>query len=253
MPVRDTWLVFVNEMGHRRRQALWLVAGLMQPLLYLFLYGPMVTDLMAQGTGANTWYVFAPALLLQAALTQSTFVGLNLLTEYRMGIVERFRVAPLHRTALVLGKLAAIAVSSAVLSTVIMTLCQVAYSAAASVTGAVLSVLLNVLLAVTIASCSYAFALRTKKEDVLNPVLNTLLLPLLLLSGAFLPITEDNAPAWLYHLSRLNPITHVMNAGRALLRDDYDDPAVLFGVGLLLVLAAGGLVWAVRVFAHDDV
>jgi len=249
--LRDTWLIFLNEMGHRRRQAMWFVVGLMQPVLYLFCYGPLATALMSAGTGLDTWDVFVPLLLLQVSLTQSMFVGLGLLAEHRMGILERFRIAPIARSSLVLGKLCAVAVSAAALSAVIMVLCKAFFTLTATTADMLACIGLNVLLTVAIAAFSYGFALLSKNEQVLNPVLNAVLLPLLLLSGAILPITADAAPAWLYTLSRFNPLTHVMDAERGVLRGDYLGRPAVAGTAILVVLVLIGLSWTTRVFSRE--
>lgn len=248
--LRDTWLIFLNEMGHRRRQALWFVVGLMQPVLYLFCYGPLATKLMSADTGLSTWDVFVPLLLLQVSLAQSMFVGLGLLAEHRMGILERFRIAPIARSSFVLGKLCAIAVSATALSAVIMILCKTFFTLTSTITEMLACIGLNVLLTVAIAAFSYGFALFSKDEQVLNPLLNALLLPLLLLSGAILPITAE-APAWLYHMSWFNPLTHVMNAERAVLRGDYFGQSTVVGTVLLMALVFVGLRWTTRVLVHE--
>jgi ABC-2 type transport system permease protein len=233
----------------------WLVVGLVQPLLYMFLYGPMLTKLLATAQGqtvGDSWRIFLPALLLQTTLTQSTFVGLGLLTEYRAGVFERFRVAPISRTALLLGKLANTGVTVAILSTLIALLCRAAFRMSVSLGGLALAVLLNIVLSVALASYSYALALRTKNEQGLGTLLNVALLPLLLLSGAFLPITTQTAPTWLYVLSRLNPIAYVLDATRAGLRGEWISGETFIGMGMLAVITALGFGLAVRAFSRED-
>lgn len=250
--LHDTWLIFLREVSQRRRQTFWLVVGLIQPLLYMFLYGPLVTRLLADGASLTSgWGVFVPALLLQSSLTQAMYVGLSLLVEYRAGVLERLWVAPISRPALLLGKLANIGVTVAVLSVIIILLCRLFFRFHAPLAGLALCVLLNVVVAVALASYSYTVALLTKNEMALGTALHSAMLPLLLLSGAFLPITAGSAPTWLYRLSRLNPIAYVMDTNRAVLEGDFSSSAALTGTFVLVALAAVGLWWSTRTFARD--
>ena len=62
-------------------------------------------------------------------------------------------------------------------------------------------------------------------------------LPLLLLSGILLPMAL--APDWLQTLRNLNPLTHAVDAARALFNGQCGDPVVASGVTVMGVLAVG--------------
>lgn len=250
--LRDTWLVFLREWNQRKRQSVWLVVGLLQPLLYMFFYGPLVTRILPrEGPQLTGWGVLVPALLLQAGVAQSMFVGLSLLIEYRAGVLERLRVAPISRVALLLGKLANTAVSVAGLCAVVTLVCVLVFRWRPPLDGIALSIGLTVLVAVSLAACSYSLALRTKNEQALAVTLNAALLPLLLLSGSLLPITPASGPHWLYWLSRLNPIAYELDADRAALRGELLDRPVLLGSSVVLALLLLALTWGTRTFARE--
>ena len=102
----DTWLVFRRSLGLSIRQPAWLIAGIMQPFIYLFLFGPLLNNLTSMpgfppGSAFNT---FVPGLMVMVALFGSTFVGFGFIDEMRHGVVERMRVTPMSRTAAVLGR-----------------------------------------------------------------------------------------------------------------------------------------------------
>ncbi len=102
----DTWLVFRRSLGLTVRQPAWLIAGVMQPFVYLILFGPLLDSLSSvpgfpSGGAFNT---FVPGLLVMTALFGSTFVGFGFISEMRSGVVERLRVTPMSRTAAVLGR-----------------------------------------------------------------------------------------------------------------------------------------------------
>ena len=73
----------------------------------------------------------------------------------------------------------------------------------ASVGGVVLGVLLTLLVGGACAAASNALALATKSEDVMAPVINVVMMPILLLSGILLPMTLG--PEWLQKVSDFMP------------------------------------------------
>lgn len=96
----------------------------MQPLLYLFFFGPLlVKTLNAQGlSDVDDWMIFTPAIIAQLALFGSSFVGFGLLAEFRSGVVERMRVTPVSRVALLLGKVLANALQTVIQALLIIAL-----------------------------------------------------------------------------------------------------------------------------------
>src|SRR5579863_1885744 len=103
--LRDTWLVFGRYLGLFLRNPVWVVIGVVQPLLYLLLFAPLLKSIAAtQGFPSGGAYnVFVPGLLIQLGLFGASGVGFGLIAELRAGVVERFRVTPVSRLALLLG------------------------------------------------------------------------------------------------------------------------------------------------------
>ena len=94
--------------------------------------------------------------------------------------------------------------------------------------------------AVGLGALSYALALASRGNDwMFWTVQQTLLFPLLLLSGMLLPI--DGGPGWIQVLSELNPLTYVVDAERALFAGDLVDAAVLQGAVAAAATCAVGL------------
>src|ERR1700735_4180972 len=93
---RDTFLIFRRQMRQSLRNPVWVIIGLTQPILYLALFGPLLTHLTsAPGfQPGNAWQVYVPGLLVQLGLFGSAFVGFSIIAEWRMGVIERMRVTP---------------------------------------------------------------------------------------------------------------------------------------------------------------
>ncbi|MDS0137648.1 MULTISPECIES: ABC transporter permease [unclassified Amycolatopsis] len=252
--LRDTWLIFRRDMLAALRNPTWVLIGIMQPLLYLFLFGPlMVRTVQDQGlTETAGWMLLTPALIAQLALFGSSFVGFGLLAEYRSGVVERFRVTPVSRVALLLGKVLANALQAVVQAVLIIVLATLVFPLDAPAGGVLLSLVIVFLLAVSLASCSYALALTLKSEETFPALLNAVLIPLLLLSGILLPITAGRAPDWLYTVSRINPFRHVVDVERNSFGGDFTMDALFTGSVVVLVMAVLSLWWGTRTFQREN-
>src|SRR5439155_10154738 len=81
-----------------------VVIGLMQPILYIVLFGPLLKPLAGQLGGENAYRIFVPGILVQLGIFGALFVGFGLIAEWRAGVIESQRVTPASRTALLLGR-----------------------------------------------------------------------------------------------------------------------------------------------------
>ncbi|NIJ10574.1 ABC-2 type transport system permease protein [Saccharomonospora amisosensis] len=252
---RDVWLIFRRDLVLSLRNPAWIFIQIMQPVLYLVLFGPLLEKVVASTPGfppGDVWTIFTPALIVMIALFGTSFVGFGLLADYRSGVVERLRVTPASRTALLLGKVLNNALQALVQAILLITLAVVVFGLRAPVGGIALSLLIAGLLAVTMASASYALALTLKSEEAFPALLNAVLLPVLLLSGILLPITTGLAPEWLYTISRINPFSHVVEAERAGFRGDFTVDALLTGSLVLVALTTLAMLWGVRTFRREN-
>jgi ABC-2 type transport system permease protein len=89
-------------------------------------------------------------------------------------------------------------------------------------------------------------ALALKEENAFASTLNFFLLPLLLLSGVFLPLTL--APAWIRTVAAANPFAYAVDAARSLFGGDLWDSSLLLGFGVMTALTLIALWWAARSF-----
>lgn len=253
--LRDIRLIFRRELRLSMRNPTWLGIQIMQPLLYLVLFGPLMEKMVENTPGfppGDVWTIFTPALIVMLALFGSSFVGFALLAEYRTGVVERFRVTPVSRVALLLGKVLNNALQALLQAVLLIALAVVAFGLRAPVGGVLLSLLIVVLLSIAMASISYALALTLKSEESFPALLNAVLLPVLLLSGILIPITTGLAPDWLYWISRVNPFSHVVEAERASFRGDLGMDTLFTGSVVLLVMTALAVWWGARTFQREN-
>lgn len=245
--LRDTWLIFRRNLVAVLRNPVWVIIGLIQPILYLGLFAPLL-DGVAKAPGfppGGALTVFLPGLLIQLALFGAAFVGFGLIPELRSGLIERMRVTPVSRLALFLGR-AGRDILTLLIQAIVLVVVAIPFGLTVDLGGFALTLGLLVLIGLVMTSFSYATALALKSEDALAPVLNTVVLPTMLLSGVLLPMTL--APRWLRALATVNPLKHAVDATRALFTGHLTDPSVARGLGIMAALAVAAVWWAVRSF-----
>ena len=145
-------------------------------------------------------------LLMQLGMIGCTFAGLGLIAELRAGVVERTRVTPVSRMASLLGRTLRDVVILLVQATLLVVISG-PFRLKINWLGALITLGLMVLLGLLMACSSYALALALRSEDALAPMLNSVIQPLLLLSGILLPLTL--APRWLRTIAAINPLSAV--------------------------------------------
>jgi ABC-2 type transport system permease protein len=249
--VRDSWTVFSRAMRLSLREPIWVVFGLLQPILYLTLFGPLLKGIAATnpGFGGDAWKVFVPGLLVQLGMFGASFVGFGLISEWRSGVIERMRVTPASRAALLIGRVARDVLVLLVQGSILVVV-ALAMGLRAPWWALGVGIVTVALLGACFSSLSYAVALKVKSEDALAPLLNGVILPVALLSGIFLPMTL--APQWLQNVSNANPLKHIIDGVRAEFRGDLWSATSLWGIGLTVALVVLGLMVGTRVFKRES-
>jgi ABC-2 type transport system permease protein len=248
--LRETDLIFRRSMRLSLRNPIWVILGLIQPILYLVMFGPLLENMTeVQGwPDGDAWSVFVPGLLVQLGIFGAAFVGFGLLHEMHAGVVERMRVTPASRLALLLGRVLRDVVVLFVQG-LILIVCALLFGLDAPLDGLIVGLIVVALLGAAFSSASYAAALILKSEDALAPLANGLAVPLLLLSGILLPMSL--APGWLETISDINPLKHVVDGVRALFLDG-STSVVVWGIVTTLGLVAAGLAFGTRVFERES-
>ena len=246
---RDTFTIFARAMRMSLRNPAWLFISLMQPILYIVLFGPLLEPLAGQLGPGNAYQIFVPGILVQLGIFGSLFIGFGLIAEYSAGVIESQRVTPASRTALLLGRVLRDVIVLLVQGTLLV-LVSIPLGLRAPLLGVVLSLVVIALLGAAFASVSYALALTLKSEDAFAPLLNAVVLPVLLLSGILLPMTL--APGWLQGISDVNPFKHIVEGARSFFAGDYGSSTAWWGLGLTLGLAVLGWWFGVRRFKRES-
>jgi ABC-2 type transport system permease protein len=244
---RDIGLLFQRYLRQLLRNPVWLVVGFSTPILYLALFTPLLRHLAGSGglpTG-NVLDLFLPGILSLLAFSSGMGPGFSTVFELRAGVIERFRVTPASRFAILTGPILASMLMMLVFDAVVV---AVGYGFGFSLHWAglaVLAVLLALLLTI-MAAFAIATALITKDISGFAAIVNGINLPVLLLAGVLLPISLG--PAWMRVLAHFNPLYYMVQASRVLAGGTVAATAVWQAFAVLVPLCALVLVWATSVF-----
>ena len=247
--LRESHIVFRRQLRMNLRNPAWVIIGMLQPVLYLLLFGPLLEPLIDQFGATNAYTFFVPGMLVQLGIFGAFFAGFSLIGEWREGVIEAERVTPASRTALLVGRLYRDLAQLLVQALILVGL-GYALGMEAPFAGVVLGTVLTLLIGGACAAASNALAMTTKSEDVMAPVINMVMMPVLLLSGILLPMTIG--PTWLEKASDFMPIRHVVDAVRDSFGGNYGSSGMVWGSIWALLLFGIAVWWGTATFRKEN-
>lgn len=254
--IRDTAIVASRELKPVLRDPFSVVFSMVQPLVFLALFAPLLTSVSGVGVsgvggardGALQWFV--PGIVVMSCLFGASMTGSNLLMEMQTGSHERTLVTPLSRSSLLLGR-ALKEILPVLVQAVIVVAVVAPFGFEVHPLGIVVGMVMLSVFSVGLGSLSYALALATRGQDwIFWTVQQTFLFPVLLLAGMLLPVAAG--PGWLRALSQANPLTYIVDAMRGLFAGSFDVGLTAQGMLAAVVVCALGLAVGLRSMRAAD-
>jgi ABC-2 type transport system permease protein len=209
---RATWMVTKRELIRMKGDRTRMLAMLAQPVLFLFVLGNGLAGLTAGGLGGVDFKTFMfPGILATSTLFTAMFAAISVVWDREYGFLREMMVAPVSRTSIILGKALGGSIVATLQGAIIILL--------GPLVGVGLTVPLVLQLMVEIFIISFAItsfglvlASRVKQMQAVMGIMQMIMLPLTMLSGAMYPLT--NLPTWLDVLVKINPLTYGVHAVR---------------------------------------
>jgi ABC-2 type transport system permease protein len=237
--LRDTWFMIARQAPNLMREPIWIVLLLVQPMVWLLLYGQLfknVTRLGGFGTGSYVTFL-APAIVVMNAFFGATWSGMSMINDLDHKVVERFLATPASRFAIVLSQIVRSALTAAIQAVVILV---VALALGVRVHTGALGWLVVILAAILVnsafAGISQAIALLTRREATMIAVANFIGLPLLFLSTTM--IARAQMPGWMQTAAKFNPVDWGVKAAREVVLPNTSWGSVGWYLLLLFALSA---------------
>lgn len=206
-----------------------LMFTLIMPLIWLGMFSQTFGTIFskaASGPGGALPYnyiaVLLPGIAIMTAIQAASQSGFAMVSDIETGFMDKFFVAPIRRSSVLIGKLLGDALRMAGQAAIVLTIAYVFTLAfgwkipfAAGPLGDLIIVLLAALFGVAFSGLSNSVALFTKSTEATMMVSFTLTFPLLFLSTAMVPLSL--LPPWVQTFSMFNPVSYVATACRALI------------------------------------
>jgi ABC-2 type transport system permease protein len=243
----NTWWMTVRRLQAFVQQPAFLVITLIQPVIWLFLFGALfrrVVELPGFGSSSYLDYL-VPGVVVMSAVSSNMWAGMGMLEEIERGTLNRFLVTPVSRSAIINANVVEQGISTTIQSLVIVGLGLLGgarYDAA----GIAVLVLASVVLGTFFGALSNTIGMLVRQRETIIGFNTLLLLPLTFLSSAFMPAAL--MPGWIQAIARTNPVDWALRAGRAAMATPADWSVVGLYGGALVALAAATVALSVRTF-----
>jgi ABC-2 type transport system permease protein len=207
--LRAIGIVWRREIIRFKSDRLRMVTSLVQPVLFLFVLGTGLSSL-ASGSlphGFDFKTFIYPGVLAMSVLFTAMFSAASIVWDREFGFLREMLVAPVSRSAIVIGKClggATVATFQGIIILALAGAAHVPYDPILFLT--VIGELL--LLSFTLTAFGVMMAARIKQMQAFMALTQMLLMPLFFLSGALYPLRS--LPLWLTVLTRLDPITYAV-------------------------------------------
>jgi ABC-2 type transport system permease protein len=210
--IRDGGIVAWRNLLNVRRNADWLFAAVIQPIMFVLLFAYVFGG--ALGGGEYREFLIA-GIFVQTISFNSAFTVIGLCNDLQKGIIDRFRSLPMSRLAVLLGRTVSDLVVSA-MALLIMSLCGllVGWRIRGSFLDAVLAYLLLLLFGFAMSWIGALIGLSAPSVEVAQSAGLMWLFPLSFISSAF--VGAGTMPGPLKAVAEWNPFTAVIQSARDL-------------------------------------
>lgn len=215
--LRAVKVVWLRDLIRFSEDSMRIVSWLVQPLGFLFALGFGLQAVSSRSThGVELTTFIFPGVLCVALVFSAMFSAASLVWDRELGFMREMMVAPVGRTSIIVGKClggTTIAASQGLIVLVLAGFVHVPYDPVllAAVFG------LQLLIAFSITAFGVMVAITIKHPQTFTSVMQLMMMPMIFLSGALYPV--KGLPQWLGVLTRLNPLTYIVDPMRRLVFD----------------------------------
>jgi ABC-2 type transport system permease protein len=246
----DTWHLTGRKLRALGRQPAVLAMGVIQPVVWLFLFGEMfhkIIDIPGFSFPGSYLAYLVPGIVAMNAMSGNMWAGMAIIEEIDRGTLNRFLVTPASRLAIMNASVAEQAVSTTVQTLIIVGLGAAggaSYPGGAG--GVIVLIVASIEVGVLWGALSNTTGMLLRAREAIIGVYTFFMLPLMFLSSAFMQ--PGFLPGWMQAIARWNPLNWEVEMGRSALSASPDWSAIAIRFGGLLVLAVLGVTLSVRTF-----
>jgi len=207
------YVVWWREFKVFQREKSRIVSSIVQPLMWLFLFGSGIGASVTIGSIDYRDYIY-PGILAMMVLFGSVYFGLYIVWDRKLDVLKAILVAPVSRVSIFLGKVLG-GCTDVILQIIVLFAVSFLFPAI-NPWGIPPALILLVITAIALVSLGLALGSLFQSLEGFQVISSFLIFPLFFLSGALFPIT-DKLPTWLQGLVKLNPLTYTVDGVRGAL------------------------------------
>ncbi len=219
--VADTWHLFQRYMRNTLRLPIWIAVTLVQPVIWLFLYGQLFRRIVELPGFGEVSYIqhLTPGVVIMTAMFGSAWSGMSMIRDLDEGIMDRLLSTSVHQGAIITARVMHASVTVGVQSLIILGM-GMALGARidGGIAGAAAIMVLAFLLGAAFSAMSNGVALLARREETLIAIVNFVGLPLVFISTAF--IAAELMPGWIRSAAEFNPVNWAIVGSRSAMQGD---------------------------------
>lgn len=212
---RDSWALTKRNLRTVKRQPQLLVFATVQPVIFILLFRYVFGGAIAAPPGIDYVNYLLTGIFVQTLTFAAIQTGIGLSEDVNKGLVDRFKSLPISRGAVLAGRIGADLVRNLF---VVVAMVGVGYAVGFRFTNGVVGPLLALLL---ILAWGFVFSwvgallgLALRTPETVQAAAFPTIFPLVFASSIFVPV--QTMPGWLQAIVKVNPVTLVTDAVRAL-------------------------------------
>jgi ABC-2 type transport system permease protein len=206
------YAVWLREFKRFYRDKAGFVSSIARPMLWLLILGLGIGGAM-RFSGMNLDYLpfITPGIIAMSVLFTSLFSGISVIWDREFGFLKEMLVAPISRKSIIIGKSLGGSTSSIIQSVIIIILASL-IGVQFSISSLIMILPLIVLISVGFVALGIAIASLMDTMEGFSVIMNFIVMPMFLLSGALFPIS--NLPSFVSWVLYINPMTYAVETLR---------------------------------------
>lgn len=251
---RDTLWMVLRQLRNLMREPIWIALLLIQPMVWLLLYGQLFSRVPSLRGGARSYVQFlTPGIVVMNAFFGGTWSGMSMITDLDRNVVSRFLATPASRFAIVFSQVVRGGVIAVIQALIIL---LIGLALGVRVHGGALGWLVVLaaaaLVCMAFAGISTAIALLVRREATMIAAANFVGLPLMFLSSIL--IAGKQMPGWMQVAARFNPVDWGVKAARYAVLTSGNWGSIGLYLALLVALVgvtSGFATWTFRAYQRS--
>ena len=232
---KAVYVICMRDIRRFFREKSQVIGSVARPAFWLVIMGTGFSTVFRSETGTYAQFLF-PGIIGMTVLFTSIFSAVSIIWDRQFGFLREILVAPVSRTSVAVGKTLSGCFQSMIQGAIILALSPIVNVRLTPLM--VIQVLLLIFLAsFALTSLGLLIASRMESHEGFNLIINFLVMPMFLLSGAFFPI--QGLPVWMRSVVAVNPLSYAVDALRGVILGVYEHALatdILFMTGFAVVM-----------------